>query len=1084
MTGPWEAYAEPATATVPAGPWEAYADPAAEPAAAETRSYSTRAGGKVVRFDAPADASDEEVRRLAMKLTGSRVYKGSQVVRGDPPKASIGRSLGLGARDVIEGVASLPDLLASPLNSAINLATGADLSTTPFTDIGRGASDAIGLPVEEPGREQLVGAVTRGGTAALSGAGLAAAGARGGSVLLGELAKAPVAQTIAGAFGAGSADATRQAGFGPGAQMAAGLVGGVAAPVAVGGLSQGVRAAAGTMTRTGATDTAARTLQSLASEPRTAARSIRYAPAPVSDAAATLGEVSRDAGLAGLQRGLVNTNPVAAAAVGERMQINAIARTRAADEALGPGSPQRIQDTAAGRVQAARTATERGQLNARGTLDQRLAETTRELVGAADAQRVRLGDMAGRIGPAVDRSATGTAARDRYAADYATAKARTREAYNNPALEDNPPVSIRPIDPYDITVPDAPARVPDLAAFKDEAVRGARNALPPAPKSLLQLARSAGVNPASMGVDDLRSSGMDARGAPGLIRSRGVDADKLRELAVERGYLPENATVDDLVQGMVDEHHGGAPRYAADDLSAAGNYEEARANKAFWQEQFGRHDLDPVKMTDEQWRDFHARVTGSAALQSQPATLADLASMPSPGRLMGPFQQTLSTLRDRFFGDGGAEAPAYVRRFFDDVLNSDDTVGLKTLEGWERRAYDLAGGAPDRATTSFLNAIGRAIGAKASNEAGPARRAALETARAARRAQGSTFETGDVARAFGKDRYGNPTVPDTTLPTRLIRPGAPGGDAADSMIATMGARASERFAREEMRRLIDGATTPAQATALTRRYSETLARFPALRSDLDEWAAATGSADRAAAAAQIAPKPLPAETAALSAVSPDEAALKGTPLERVADPAVEPSSYVGQLLRRSDGGRELRRLVSQLGDDPEALAGARRAAAEYIETSGRGPNLTAAGDNVPSANPTRKAIQTVLQRGGKLITDPQRIVLQRVSRELEGVNFAASAGRPVGSETGMNRTFAGILGKQIMGVAGPGHQLLAHAFSLLGNGKQVQRLITEAVLDPKFAAELLTRATPRRLEALRARLAASAQGAATGFQAE
>jgi hypothetical protein len=992
------------------------------------------------------------------------------------------QSLGFGVRNVIEGVSSLPDIVASPLNTGLN-ALGMNLSTTPFADAGRNISDAIGLPTAQDGTDEFLGAVERGGAAALVPAvGATAAVGRGGGYIAQGLAAQPLGQLVSGMTASGSSDAIRQMGGGVAAQTIGGLVGGLS-PVAGAVASQGVRSAAGLVTRSGAMDTAAQTLKSLASDPAKAASNIRYAPVQVSGAAPTLGEAAGDAGLAGLQRGHANTNPSAAAAVGERMQLNAIARTKAADEALGPGSPQRIQDAAAERVQDAQAVTARQRAEAQTRLDQRLLNDERALTGAADASRTRLGDIAGRVGPLVDRTATGSAAREAFGNSYNAARARTREAYNSPILEDNPPVQLRPLDPSQMRLPNGPAAAVDLDGFKREAVTAARGALPPQPRSLLQLARSYGIGAGSVGADDLRASGLGSRGAPALVRNNGMDTDKLLELAIERGYLPEGSVVDDLVQGMVNEQRGGQAKFATADLGDAAAHDTARANKEFWQREFATKGLDPVKMTDSQWRDFYDELSGIDN-RGTPATLEDLEMQPSEGRTMGSLHKTVSALQDQFFGDGGAEAPAYVRSFFNDVINSDDAVGLKTLEGWERRANDLAGNASDRTTASFLKAVGRAIGAKASNEAGPARRGALEAARAARREQGSTFESGDVPRALGKDRFGNPTTEDTTLPTKLVRPGAPGGDTADGMIATMGREASERFAREEMRRLTDGANTAAQAQALVQRHAEMLSRFPALRSDLDQWAAASSDADRAAAAARVAPKPTPEETAALSAVSPDEAALKGTPLAAVANPAVEPSSYVGQLLRRADGGRELRRLTDQLASDPKALDGARRSMAEYIEATGKGPNVTAAGENVPSANPTRKAIQTVLQRGGKLVTGQQRIVLEKIAKELEGVNFASSAGRPAGSETAMNKTFTGIIGKQIIGTAGPGTKLLTHALELMGNGQQVQRFITDAILEPKFAAELLTRATPQRLAALRARLQSASTGTAAGDQPE
>lgn len=101
MAGPWEKYAAPAAAPAPsaapspeaaAGPWSTYAtgteaaDQKAPPPAAELHTYSTRGpNGRTITFQGPADASDDEIRRLAVKATGSRLYARSAIKRDGTP---------------------------------------------------------------------------------------------------------------------------------------------------------------------------------------------------------------------------------------------------------------------------------------------------------------------------------------------------------------------------------------------------------------------------------------------------------------------------------------------------------------------------------------------------------------------------------------------------------------------------------------------------------------------------------------------------------------------------------------------------------------------------------------------------------------------------------------------------------------------------------------------------------------------------------------------------------------------------------------------------------------------------------------
>ncbi len=147
-----------------------------------------------------------------------------------PEARSMGERLGMGTRSILEGAGGLIDVVAGPANALVNALPGEqNLTTTPFRNLGRSASDAMGLATPESDTESLYDAIIQGGTQGLAtaGAGGLAAGAKGATGVIGEaLAANPVLDTISGAVSGASQETARQAGAGPVGQVVAGLAGG------------------------------------------------------------------------------------------------------------------------------------------------------------------------------------------------------------------------------------------------------------------------------------------------------------------------------------------------------------------------------------------------------------------------------------------------------------------------------------------------------------------------------------------------------------------------------------------------------------------------------------------------------------------------------------------------------------------------------------------------------------------------------------------------------------------------------------------------------------------------------------------
>ncbi len=516
-------------------------------------------------------------------------------------------------------------------------------------------------------------------------------------------------------------------------------------------------------------------------------------------------------------------------------------------------------------------------------------------------------------------------------------------------------------------------------------------------------------------------------------------------------------------------------RQATADARLTGNRTEAAAARAEAEQALvGSRDtvgplVDRTATGSAQRESFEASYE-AAKQQSRDAYAAPALQDPQPIEIPASvFAKDMRAAMDDYYGDGGGEIPEIVRSIIDDAAAPNATT--RTLTNIDRRLADFAGKSTmsgSRSDAAFATRLRGILGDFADRAAPQEYRTALRNAKAVRAEQGRVFETGDAPKAFARDRYGNPTVGDTTVPSRIVRPGAPGGDTIDGLIAAIGPDAAETSVRQELRRALEegNVTTAAQARSLATRFGEVAKRFPGVQSDLQAVQAHAARLDDVVAR----------ETAATSArVSAEEAAhikersalhdtILASPLGKVADASVDPSSFIGGLLRRSDDGRQLRFLARQVAGDKDALGGFRRALGDYVEKAGTGPNFTQAGDRVPSINKTRQAVAAVVSRSGDALTTQQKVVLRKISRELTSANFAATAGRPTGSDTAMNQSLARMINAvPTGGHAGPLKSLLTKVVSALSNEDHVKQLLTQSILDPDFAVLLLKRPTARNL---------------------
>lgn len=163
-----------------------------------------------------------------------------------------GRSLGLGTRNVMEGIGGLVGSVTSPIANVVDRATGG--SGRSFGNPGAAVADALGLPTPQNSTERVLGNVIEGaaGTIPTLGAGAALQAAGRAPQIAAALSEAPGLQMTSGALGGGALGGAQESDVGPGGQVAAGLAAGalpfLGAAAANTGL-RGLRSTAGALDR-------------------------------------------------------------------------------------------------------------------------------------------------------------------------------------------------------------------------------------------------------------------------------------------------------------------------------------------------------------------------------------------------------------------------------------------------------------------------------------------------------------------------------------------------------------------------------------------------------------------------------------------------------------------------------------------------------------------------------------------------------------------------------------------------------------------------------------------------------------------
>lgn len=129
------------------------------------------------------------------------------------------------------------------------------------------------------------------------------------------------------------------------------------------------------------------------------------------------------------------------------------------------------------------------------------------------------------------------------------------------------------------------------------------------------------------------------------------------------------------------------------------------------------------------------------------------------------------------------------------------------------------------------------------------------------------------------------------------------------------------------------------------------------------------------------------------------------------------------------------------------------------------------GDYLISQPAFTRAIREIERGGFEGLSTTQIATLKRVSKDLDD-GVLTRAGKMPGSDTFKNMSTAnvigGIIGKQIFGETSPFLQKISFPLNWLYNGTddRIRELLVDAMLDPKLASKLMSKATTTNMESI------------------
>ena len=1011
------------------------------------------------------------------------------------PERSVGeaaaRGLGLGVRDVVEGVAALPglvyDVAALPINAAIgaanwlaprgerklsDLVTGKEPAPAwrlPYVnragDNVSGALTAAGLPVAETGVERTLSAVNRGAASTLPtmGAGLAlqAPGAVRSiapslqNALLrplgpgaGGAAHAVAEQVLPNVAGEVGAEAARAGGAGPLGQSAAALLAGGGTGISYGLASNVVEGATAPLRAEGRGGAVAETLLRSSADPKTLLDRLPAGTEPlVPGSLPTTAEAARDPGLATLQRGVQNFDGPTGAAFAQREAERDAAR-RAAAVAIEPeagGAPVVAQA-----VQGAVAREE-----------QRLSQTTTR---ANALLQGRLGQLPGEVRP----EAAGAAVR-----------AGVREA-EVPARAANS-AQYEAIDPEGTSrLPMGPVR--EAAAEAEAKYFGELSGPVPAGlKSAIEdIGRASDVAP-WRSMQNLRSRLTTLIGDPqGDPRAKGAARQILASIdeTAERAAMPQELPSrpigpDDIDRGYAAEGAAQHPDIAARldlperELAAKIDAEAAPEGQSliqFLRSKGGiQNQGDEVRTVMGTTRAMPALISGRGLTLDRAAELAwergylgPKGTAYTPRELLDAIDAQLRGLETRY-----PNGQVRVR---------DNRAGPSVADDLDREVAARGGSYDPRDPDATLRSLrDRPEDAPAVGPDGPDRFApipdaftpeqaeAWRAASAGRRDVGDRFDSGVNERILRRD-MGRDVIPDSAVMAQVFKPGGGGPEALRQVRAEIAGNpdamaALEGHAATSLRAAAagpDGTINPAKWRAWMDRHADVLREMPELQGRMRSAGEAAATLDRVAFAAQARVKELERGVAA--------------PFLKQ-----DPADAVRTIMASKSADRDMAELLQLVGRDPAAVRAVKRAYLDEWMKRAETTTLDASGTDYRLA--PGKAINFGRDTEGvarQIFSAEEMRRVEAISADFASGQYANNAARAVGSNTAQNLSTASFIAKVSGGILDPNGPVARTVFGrglllnfIYGDAERMMRdLLVEATLNPAVARDLLGKLSP------------------------
>lgn len=358
----------------------------------------------------------------------------------------------------------------------------------------------------------------------------------------------------------------------------------------------------------------------------------------------------------------------------------------------------------------------------------------------------------------------------------------------------------------------------------------------------------------------------------------------------------------------------------------------------------------------------------------------------------------------------------------------------------------------------------------------------LRRARASRRDTGTRFERDPVSSILAVEpRTGQFVMAPERVPAQVFRGDREGGgQAAQRFLEAAGPRGAPILldaAIERMRSkaLTDGLVDPAKLERFVRDHREALSRIPGALERFRTAADATEAMEAAATARRV----------AIEAAQADSA---GQILGLSASDTPGIGRVVGRAISGDDGVSEARRLVGMMGGDPDALAGLRAGLLDWLKRSARSDGKGGQEGLKPQSfkeqvGRNRAAISEILTPAQMGVLDSLADDISMVQRwteanKLPGTPQSAAdlvaamrrraQERPPmtdGEALAQGMTFGSLVGLGAIaqtGAVAVATNRMQRAISMLRSHgiSAVDDLVRQAMLDPRFAAELMKR-TPR-----------------------